>query len=123
MVALHKGNPQIPKCALDTSSGYDSGAYLGGVTMGEKHLTSEVKVFIDGYEITNANFFLPEVQVVEVDSEESLKFLKSRFDFSGTITLSPKTVRRLKWMFRKLWFKQWWKDFIAKVQGWFKVGT
>lgn len=51
--------------------------------MGEKHLTSEVKLFIDGLEITNANFFLPEVQVVEVDSEESLKFLKCRFDFTG----------------------------------------
>lgn len=87
--------------------------------MGEKYHTSEVKVFIDGLEVTNANFFMPEVQVVEVDSEESLKFLKCRFDFSGTITLTGKTARRLKWMFRKLWFKQWWKEFLAMVQAWF----
>ena len=91
--------------------------------MGEKYHTSEVKVFIDGLEITNTNFFIPEVQVVEVDSDESNKFLKSRFDFSGTITLTGKTARRLKWMLRKHWFKQWWKETLAKVQGWFKVGT
>lgn len=88
--------------------------------MGKKHLTSEVKLFIDGKEITN--FFLPEVQVVEADSEESLKFLKCRFDFSGTITLTSKSARRLKRMIRKHWFNQWWKDLLAKVQGWFKLG-
>lgn len=91
--------------------------------MGEKYHTSEVKVFIDGLEVTNTNFFLPEVQVVEVDSPESMQFLKCRFDFSGTITLSPKTAKRLKRFIRKHWFKQWWKDFFIKVQAWFKVGT
>ena len=91
--------------------------------MGKRYHTSEVKVFIDGFEVTNANFFLPEVQVVEVDSPESMQFLKCRFDFTGTIALTGKTVRRLKWLMRKHWFNQWWKDFIAKVQAWFKVGT
>lgn len=91
--------------------------------MSIKYHTSEVKVFIDGYEITNANFFMPEVQVVEADSEEASKFLKCRFDFTGTITLTGRTARRLKWLMRKHWFKQWWKDFFTKVQGWFKVGT
>lgn len=84
--------------------------------MGEKYYTSEVKVFIDGFEVTNANFFLPEVQVVEVDSEEANKFLKCRFDFSGTMTLTPKSVRRLKRLMRKHWIKQWWKEKVAKVQ-------
>ena len=91
--------------------------------MGEKFHTSEVKVFIDGYEFTTSNFFLPEVQVVEVDSEEASNFLKCRFDFTGTITLTGKTERRLKRLMRKHWFKQWWKDFFTKVQAWFKLGT
>jgi len=92
--------------------------------MGDKeYFTSEVKVFIDGLEVTNANFFLPEVQLVETDSEEVKSFLNCKFDFSGTITLTGKTVRRLKWLMRKHWFKQWWKDLWTKVQGWFKVGS
>ena len=82
--------------------------------MGEKYHISEVKVFIDGFEVKNANFFLPEVQVVEVDSEEANKFLKCRFDFTGTIALTGKTVRRLKWMMWKHWIKQWWKGVFEK---------
>lgn len=91
--------------------------------MGRKYHTSEVTVFIDGFEVTNVNFFLPEVQVIEVDSEEATKFLKCRFDFSGTITLGKRSAKRLKRMMRKHWMKQWWKDLLAKVQGWFKLGS
>jgi hypothetical protein len=74
--------------------------------MGEKgYMTSEVKVCLDGKEITN--FFPAEVRLAEADSEESLQFLKCRFDFDGTITLSRRSMRRLKLLFCKAWFLAW----------------
>lgn len=74
---------------------------------------SDVKILIDGFQVANASFIFPEARVIEVDSEEANKFLKSRFDFSGEITLGRNAERRLKRLFRKHWRKQWRKNLLV----------
>lgn len=65
-------------------------------------MTLEVKLFVDGKEVTN--FFADPVQLIEPDSPQAIKLLKRYDDFSGKITLTRvQGFRLIMVMYRDLW--------------------
>jgi hypothetical protein len=79
-----------------------------------------LKLFLDGKEITN--FFTEDIQVIELDDENSSQLMK-RFDFESTIELDAKQARRLvKGLVRaeRKWKKEQWKQ---KFKGLFRNVT